>query len=83
MAKDKRIVDLRDGFRIEVIPMVAPRGEFGARLAERRYTVDGDRARNRWKDAGPLVVAASPEQAAQDLLKAINEGLLPDVEVKG
>lgn len=77
-----QVVDLRKGFRVEVEAMVMPQGEFGARL----YTANGrykDSKRIRWKQAGPIVVAATPEQAARDLLAAMNEGLLKGVEAKG
>lgn len=72
------IVDLRDGFRIEVVPLVMPAGQYEARLYRRRFT-PGDRTT--WKQVGPLVVADTPEQAARDLMTAINEGLLPGVQV--
>lgn len=74
------IVDLRDGFRVEVTPLVMPAGKFEARLFRRRYT-PGDRTT--WKQVGPMVVADGPEAAAQDLLTAVNEGLLAGVEAKG
>lgn len=70
-------VDLREGFRIEVEPMVTPRGEFGARLY---LPKNGRWAR---KHIGHMVIADTPEKAAQDMLKILNEGLMPGVEVLG
>lgn len=74
------IVDLRDGFRIEVVPCVLPKDQWAATLHRRRYT-PGDRTT--YKKVGPNVLAASPEAAARDLLTAVNEGLLPGVELAG
>lgn len=74
------IVDLRDGYRIEVAPAVLPQGEFTATFHRRRYTPGG---KTTWKRVGPHVLNPNPEQAAADLLTAINQGLVPDVEFKG
>lgn len=73
---DLMTVDLREGFRVEVAPLVMPQGEYEARLYAR--TPGG-----RWKQAGPMVVAGTPEKAASDLLQAANAGLLTGVVVKG
>lgn len=74
--KDAETVDLRDGYRIEVEPMVFPAGEFGARLYKPSPTGKG-----RWKRVGHMVIAGTPEQAARDLMTAMNRGLLPGIEV--
>lgn len=75
------IVDLRDGYRIEVEPMVFPAGEFGARLSRRCHT-PGDRTT--WKKVNhPLVLSNTAEGAARDLLMALNQGMLFGVEVCG
>lgn len=75
------VVDLRDGYRVEVEPLIAPAGEFGARLYRRCYT-PGDRTT--WKKVKhPVVIAKTAEGAARDLLAAMNTGLLPGVVVIG
>lgn len=74
------IVDLRDGFRIEVVPCLLPKDEWAATLHRRRYT-PGERTT--YKKVGPNVLAKTPEAAAGDLLRAVNEGLLPGVELVG
>lgn len=74
-------IDLRDGYRIEVTPMIMPTGAFGATLQVR--TAEPGK-RQRWKDVKhPVMVADTPEDALGDLANAINLGLLPGVEVKG
>lgn len=78
MPSDK--IDLRDGFRIEVAPLIAPKGEFGACLYRTRKTSSG---RTSWRRVGNIVVAGTPEKAANDILTAMNQGLLPGVEVAG
>lgn len=76
---DTTAVDLRDGYRIEVTPMILPAGQYGATLQIR--TAEPGK-RQRWKDVKhPIVVASTPEQAQADLARAMNEGLLPGVEV--
>lgn len=69
-------IDLRAGYRIEVLPTILPRDQWAATLHERRQ---GKRVT--YRKVGPHVLAASPEAAARDLLTAINEGLLSGVEV--
>ena len=68
-------IDLRDGFRIETAALVMPAGQYEARLYVPKVG-----ARVTWKQVGPMVVAGSPEQAATDMLTALNRGLLPGVE---
>jgi hypothetical protein len=82
MSKPVETIDLRDGYRIEVAPMVLPQGSFGARLHKRiRNPATGH---VRWKPVGPIVVSArGPEQAERDMSQAINLGLLEGVEAKG
>lgn len=76
----KTQVDLRQGYRIEITPMISPAGKFGATLQTR----DTSGARPRWKDVKhPIVVADTPEAAQSDLATAMNQGLLPGVEVSG
>lgn len=70
-------INLSEGYRIEIEPMVMPPGEFGARLF--KPPLGG---RGRWKQVGRIVVSGTAEQAAVDLLRVLNEGLMPDVEVQ-
>jgi hypothetical protein len=78
--KTGTLVDLREGFRVEVEALVLPAGEYGARLYAPRTSASG---RTTWKQAGPMLVAGTPEKAAKDLLAAMNTGLLTGVEVRG
>lgn len=71
-------IDLREGFRVEVEPMVLPAGEFGARLYR-----PPTKGKGRWKQVGRMVVAATPEKAVGDLMQTLNLGLMPNVEVAG
>jgi hypothetical protein len=71
-------VDLREGYRVQVEPMIAPSGTFGARLY-RRTLRQGDKTA--WKKVEhPIVIASNAEQAANDLMAALNTGTLPGVE---
>lgn len=73
-------VDLRDGCRIEVTPMIRPAGQFGATLQTRVRSGD----RWRWKDVKhPVVVSTFPAGAMDDLLSALVNGVLPGIEVSG
>ena len=76
--KTSQSVDLREGYRVEVEPLILPAGKFGARFFKAPTTDKG-----RWKQVGHLVVADTPEQAANDLLRVVNEGLMPGVEFAG
>lgn len=71
-------IDLRNrfGFRVEVVPCILPDGQWAARLMQRR-----DGARTTYKAVGPNILASSPEAAVRDLMTAVNQGLLPGVEV--
>lgn len=73
-------IDLREGFRIEVEPLIMPKGEFAARLYRTSKSPSG---RTLWKQIGHIVIASTPEKAAADMLAAMNRGLLPGVEVTG
>jgi hypothetical protein len=85
MSTDKTTeVDLRDGYRIEVTPMIMPAGQFGATLQVRYEIPTGTPRRYRWKDVKhPIIVADSPERALSDLAAAMNQGLIPNVTVVG